>query len=484
MATERFARAFRETRVHMLRKIVGFVGYTSLMHKTMGMPILASAFLALAFIGLPFATNAVDGLPCNNPHTATAADIAAGYPAGSQVCPSDYQQSEVTPQSGEAKTFLRSVLCTPDGDNYGGKGPDGTILGLDPKFSICAAKFLEAARGSGINVCIREGARSVEKQNEYVRRGVIACKKGAMCEHPRGVAIDVNVFPNPTSCTSYRQLHNSAASFGVTFYLGCKDAFHFVPKKGSDCSGGGVIQPDTFYDYPQYYEQSSPLSSLTDMIRQALGMQTQASAPSSAPAAAPPQSAPAAATYPKTAENGGNICTPHFTCSGAVMYYQTSSCTTQTYQLCENGCDGNSCALGPSQLPASPVSSLINPTPIKATSTIDLINALANPKPSSPTGTGAPLILVVRGQDAAMLQGGGQTQSSSTGFSNTYQLAPTSGQTFTSGDLSQNPPSAYSSQQISTFQATLENFKNILLHALEYLKPFGGKAAPNQEIWK
>ena len=29
--------------------------------------------------------------------------------------------------AGEAKQYLKSILCTPDGDNYGGAGPEATI---------------------------------------------------------------------------------------------------------------------------------------------------------------------------------------------------------------------------------------------------------------------------------------------------------------------------------------------------------------------
>lgn len=418
------------------------------MHKMVSMPVLASTFIAIAFI-LPIATNAANDLPCDNPHTATAADIAAGYPAGSQVCPSDYQQSEVTPQSGEAKQYLRGILCSPDRDDYGGKGPDGTILGLDPKFSICAAKFLQSARASGINVCVREGARSVEKQNEYVRRGVIACKKGALCEHPRGIAIDVNVFPNPSICPSYKRLHDSAASFGVTFYLGCKDAYHFVPKQGSDCSGGGEIQPETFYDYPQYYEQSSSLSSFVEMVRQALG-QAQVQQPSQLqPPPPPPQQ-----QQPQSQQS-------------QQLQQQPSQSQQQTQQQSSQNTSprGNAPTLGTSNYGNT---SNPEPDPISGfiIDSVGTAGPTLNPDTSNMTTlnpTATPRIIYATGTIALSWP--------------TYS----SSQTFTSGDLANNPSPASVAQQQQNgfFFQILSSMKNTLLSMLNYLRPFSG-TAPRQ----
>ena len=432
-------------------------------------PVLASIFIAVAFVGLPIATHAANNLPCDNPHTATAADIAAGYPEGSLVCPNDYQQSGVTPQSGEAKQYLRSILCSPDKDNYGGKGPDGTIQGLDAQFSVCAAKLLKSARASGINVCVREGARSVEKQNEYVRRGIIACKKGARCEHPRGIAIDVNVFPNPTTCPSYKRLHDSAASFGVTFYLGCKDAFHFVPKKDSSCSGGGVIQPDEFYDYPQYYEQpSAPSSRISDFIRGVFGEPmnsttcfTSIEPPSIAPAGTVPQSQcivdnqgqnfPPPPPPPPPPKQSSQTSPPMGGSSGGGQ------------QSGQNTSSGGSAPAGTnnpdpgytSDIDSPPVSDYI----INRVESVGTTGPMLNPDTSdiamlSPTTS--PRTIYATGS-IAFAQPGGSLQ------------------TFTSGDLASDTLRGFVGQQQEqgfVFQI-LESMRNTLLNALSYLRPFG-----------
>ncbi len=459
--------------------------YTSLMRKVMSMSAFAVTFVAIVFFGPPIAISATNDLPCDNPHTATTADIAAGYPAGSQVCPSDYQQSEVTPESGEAKQYLRGILCSPDRDDYGGKGPDGTIQGLDAKFSICAAKFLQSARASGINVCVREGARSVEKQNEYVRRGIIACKKGAMCEHPRGIAIDVNVFPNPNSCPSYKRLHDSAPSFGVTFYLGCKDAYHFVPKKGSDCSGGGVIQPETFYDYPQYYEQSSSLSSLVDMVRQALG-QDQMNSDMCLTSLMPIVVAPAGTVPQSRCLTNAQVQQPPQPPPPPPPPQQQQPQSQQSQQPQQQ--PPQSQQQPQQQQPQQQSSQNTSPrgnTPTLGTS--DYENT-SNPdlEPVSgyiidSVGTAGPAFNPDTNSVTTLTPTTTPRIIYATGTITLLRPTYSSSQTFTSGDLVNNPSplSVAQQQQNGFFFQILTSMKNTLLSVLNYLRPFGG-AAPKQ----
>lgn len=257
---------------------------------------------------IPFiasAQNAYPGedLPCPNAHLATPQEAAAASPKGSiiagvtYVCPGDAALG-ISNAAGEAKDYLRTILCKPDDDNFGGYGPDETIRRLDPKFAQCAATFLKSLNTSGNPYCIKEGARTVEKQNLYVARGVIACTKGAACEHPRGIAIDINVANKPGApCSDYTRAHQLAPQFGLTFYMGCKDAYHFVPQKGgctdanfvpSTTGGSGVntggtngYLPASYYDYPQYAPTgaASPYSSafgaLTPLLSNSFSQPTQ-----------------------------------------------------------------------------------------------------------------------------------------------------------------------------------------------------------------
>jgi hypothetical protein len=418
--------------------------YTFLMrHIFQGRVVGLVVFCLMLVLISPNANADTNGIPCDDPHIATAADIAAGFPPGSQVCPQDYETSGVTPQSGEAKGYLRSILCAADGDNYGGMGPDETISGLNAEFSVCAAKFLQAARVNGINVCIREGVRSVAKQEEYVRRGIIACKKGAQCEHPRGIAIDANVFPNSSSCESYKRLHASAPSFGLTFYLGCKDAFHFVPKKGGSCYGDGEISPDVFYDYPQYYKEETLVSSILDKIRQSLGGEEQPFAPIQAQAspaggALPPQSQPTSA----------------FETTPAPAKTDVNAISTQQQ---------------------SPVSSSI----------LERLRPYTTQATSSSTTTS--FVLYVRPQDSATIQGQNDPSDNAQEITDgpiAYQLTPFAQHTFVSEDL-RGSVFTRDSQDMTAFRSILADIKKVLLDILEYLLSLGGAndEQPSQE-WR
>lgn len=250
-------------------------------------------FVAISMLVAIFPSISSAQSPCPGGHLATTQESAAASPPGSiiagttWVCPGDAALG-INSDAGAAKTYLRSILCPPDRDNYGGMGPDETIRKLDAKFAVCAARFLKAMNTSGSPYCIREGARTVEKQNSYVVRGVIACTKGAQCEHPRGIAIDINVAANPKApCSEYQRAHTAASGYGVTFYLGCKDAYHFVPATAA-CSSGGVKAPTgpsipgqpatqpgqlppSYYDFPQFAPSANPFQTgLTSMVMSAL----------------------------------------------------------------------------------------------------------------------------------------------------------------------------------------------------------------------
>lgn len=397
---------------------------------------------------------------------ATAADIPLMQAAGIQgatigMCwPAN--DSSVGQNEGEAKQYLRSILCPPDGDNYGGKGPDGTIQGLDGKFAVCAAKFLKSALSNGTNVCIREGARTVEKQNSYVRRGVFACKYGAACEHPRGVAIDVNVRPNINDCRSYANLHSSAPQFGLSFYLGCRDAYHFRPTTAG-CNAGGVVPPPSSYDFPY---AANPTPPFDQALRRLLQPPPAPPPPiqSTSPAATQPsltQAPPPLGTQNTTALPTGT-CAPQFYCSGSTYYYRTSTCVDQIYQA-----SSTMCASGSASSTNQNTNTNTNST---GTSTYDLIGQYAD-LGTTDIGTATPITLNPNTGNATALQppppGTVYAPSGAVGV----QPAPAQG-TFTSTDLGNSLP--YGGPQ-SAFSIALNNIKNTLLNILSYLRPFGGQ---------
>ncbi len=280
------------------------------MERTQGQSLVIALTLGIAIVAfsahVAFAQLSATACPAGSVPITSAADRAAAHAAGIPDSSNCWQKQDVNvgADAGQAKQYLRSKLCSATGNNYGGMGPDGTVQGLDTKFAECAAAFFKAAETQGIPVCLREGKRSVEKQEQYAAEyragGGIACTKGAGCEHPRGIAIDVNT----TNDTLYSKLHALAPSFGLTFYLGFKDKVHFVPQKAG-CSAGGTAPnagsgttggsfptggtnangnlPASYYDYPQYAPTAaaaSPFSTALNALTPLLNnQQTQPTQP-------------------------------------------------------------------------------------------------------------------------------------------------------------------------------------------------------------
>lgn len=437
------------------------------------------SLLSVALIAgftVPTYTHATVACPKGTSRPATAEDIknlkattGRDMPIGTEYCPDD---AITGADVAEAKRYLRSIVCRDS--NWGGAGPDGTVYGvnghggLDVKFSQCAAQFLKAAsaqlRGAmplvngGTNpVCLREGYRTLDKQKEYFREyqrgGGIACGKNGFerCEHPRGIAIDVN-----TVASNYPLLHRLGAQMGVSFYLPINDKVHFVPGKTDCSSGGSVVGPGnpTYYDFPDEYRQSNPgAGGLSEQVKKALGIQPQ-QPPASAPFSSP---LPAATTPPPTVQP--QICTPEFSCYGNTMYYRTTSCTTQVYQSCPRGCNGNSCLNATTTQPV-------------ASSTIDLLNAFN--KDSTSDATLVSDIINLKLSDFTTI---GRDPATSSGtvigtFAGTPLIPLSAQQTFITPDLNSNLDR--SNPQSNAFQALLGSMKTVLLKMLDYIKGVRG----------
>jgi hypothetical protein len=92
---------------------------------------MREASVSVAIVALIFSIAAVanaDVQPCPNAHVATQQEADSASPKGSiiagytMVCPGDSVYG-INNDAGAAKDYLKTILCPPDGDNYGGYGP-------------------------------------------------------------------------------------------------------------------------------------------------------------------------------------------------------------------------------------------------------------------------------------------------------------------------------------------------------------------------
>ena len=453
------------------------------MYRTTNALYIAGVSLLATLVAFPFTINAANGIPCDNPHTATALDIAAGLPPGSQVCTRDYQQSGVTPESGEAKEFLKSLPKEPR--SKCGTESDLSIGRLNAQFAICAANFVRAYQNAyGDSIRINSAFRTPIQQVCVCRGATGLCgapgklnpQTGVVdggSNHQRGVAIDIT--PASEDYARMQTFARANQKFGVFFPYGMGDRVHVEPSTVACGRGGNVSVPGI--------ADASPSSGITKSIRQALNPQPE-------PQAAPPQQTAQTQTSPPLGMQNSTpyqpgTCAPQFYCSNNNLYYRASTCVDQVNQVCPNGCSGVSCIGSPASYD---LLSLILSTSTKRTATttraatstlsvFDQISAFAGPT----VGTVATNIATsvnlagLNGQGVMMLRGNPQTQlPPSDTFANSYQLdRPRSQQTFVSPDLSQNTGGFANTGQQSTFQKTLADMKAVVLRILDYLKPFG-----------
>lgn len=426
---------------------------------------------------------AADGIPAGA-RPAVEADLsamrAAGIPNPKVGMLWDPKNPYVGIEAGDAKTYLMKKNDAGQQD----------IAGLNAEFACRLARFLKASESAGYNFRISSGFRSSAQQAALYRAKPNLAAPPGGSNHERGLAADLTFNGRSGGCPSFAPClwaHQNAAQSGLRFPMAGPNGVPIAPGKkyepwhiepgGSvggastcgDLSSGPAIDPGV----------SAPLG-VGDSLRNAV------STPPTGAAQPTPAPTPAPTTPPPS-----NICTPQFTCSNGTMYYRTSSCTTQPYEVCERGCAGNICATATSSVrsTSTPIFDLFgspsSPIPRsdatkQATSTIDLINALADPtSTNAPTST--PFVLTLDGRDIVMLQVRPVSQAGENISPDTAYFPPQPQQTFTSSDLSGSPTlSPYPPPQISTFQSVLADLKIIVLRALDLLKPFRGKT-PAQE---
>jgi len=358
------------------------------------------------------------------------------------------------------------------------EGANG-INRLNGDFACRLAKFLAKFPGA----CINSAYRSPETQAILFRNAVAKYGSEAAARkwvappgnsmHNKGLAADL--------CNLPANAKAEASKERLTFRMG-HEPWHIEPNgavSGSQPDGG----------------RSAPSSPLSTAIRNAVNPQPAMQSPPAQPLPqqlpqqTPTASAPPPLGTPNTTPYQPGTCAPQFYCSNNNLYYRTSSCVDQINQVCTKGCSGTSCIDTPvsTDLLTALLSTSTRPatttgkkTATATPSVFEQLSAFAGTQtqPTTATTSSTPLVLVITSQDSVSLQSQQAVQVSSTSTTSpgTYQLAPTQ-QTFISPDLAGSPAaSQYSPQQSSGFQSALANLKAIVLRALEYLRPFGGRS--------
>ena len=348
------------------------------------------------------------------------------------------------------------------------EGANG-INRLNGDFACRLAKFLAKFP----SVCINSAYRSPETQAILFRNAVAKYGSEAAARknvappgksmHNKGRAADL--------CNLPANAKSEASKDGLTFRMG-HEPWHIEPTgavSGSQPGGEGTAAP------------SSPISRA---IRNAINPQPAQQPPPQVTPAQTTASAPPPLGTSNTTPYQPGTCAPQFYCSNNNLYYRTSSCVDQLNQVCPRGCSGFACVNTPAS--SDPFSSLLSTSTKPATTTktatstmsvFDQLSAFAGPTIVTVTTNIATSVDLtgLDGRGVMTLNGVPQTQTTSGAPGISYQLAPTQ-QTFVSPDLSGDPAaSQYQPQQTSGFQAALADLKNIVLRALEYLKPFGGR---------
>src|SRR3989344_3456504 len=356
---------------------------TARMRGVFGVVLAASLLASFAISYRVFAAD--DGRPCSNPRTATADDL--GFPLGSKIYPKDEARIEggcnFNPYAVLESEFKGAPGITPiPGNNNTARA------GLDSALACRLVKLLRFARDRGCNFKIVSAYRATQGCQGTAG----SCAPQGLSCHQYGLAADIG---STLGCIKWMKdqvlgVKQPNATFGVkiAYFSGDYSHVHIQCNEtpGAQCrpatppcNGGMRITPSDTSGIPDP-SQTTPTSRLSNAVRQSV-------APQPAPQPAPAQTTPApAATTPAQ-----QTCTPQFTCTNGVMYYQTSSCATQQYQVCQKGCNGNICAVSETSL----ISDFLTKTPTTtvatstkpATSTFDLIGALVNPATTTVVST-------------------------------------------------------------------------------------------------
>jgi len=400
----------------------------------------------------------------------------------------------------------RTYLATTPGLNT--KGADH-VQGLNSDFACRLMRFIQASKAAGKKITLNSGYRSYEHQAQLYKAYLDRGKQGppvappGRSRHNFGMAYDLlydGVHANfkagarnteicVRTLPSCRWAFDNAGIYGLTYPM-LTEPWHIEP--GAGFKGFQMLPTDpgywssdsgTTYSGEPYLYNPTPTSGITDSLRNFLGLSS------------PPPGTPTPTTQPTQSQTQTQpqVCAPQFTCTGSVQYYRTSSCTTQVYQVCQQGCNGNACAIA-----TSSTSQLLNtafigtstavantntnsntnatPTPVS-----ELLDRYINPVSFSAAtvGTSTPLSLILTsglGQiSSTSAQGASSTLAP--GTIQTYQPIGAQ-QTFISPDIAASPQYAGRYQAPATgFGAILANMQAVLRNIIRFLTPFSGAPA-------
>ena len=442
--------------VALLSGIIALSGYVAFAHaettcpNTGDVPITAATRAAATIAGIPTTMN------CWNPKDPNVGEAV-----------------------GEAKLWLAQHATK-----------NSNISCMNANFAKKLQRFLQAVPGGPPQ--ITDGYRDPSKQAALVRSG--ASRAGyCVSYHNYGLAADFN--NNSKAQTAWMRANSRA--YGINT-IGGWDPNHFQDADGrygqcgscANAGGEGTLPSYQTRPYPDdyYYYQATgqPFS-----LGQPPMMQ---SAP--APFPTTPTQAPTQTQTQNPATNQPQICDPKLSCTGNVTYYQTSSCTTQVYQVCQYGCSttGSACATSTSTAATSTRNQTGTGTGIDITNTnsndngntttgpsvSELLDRMVNPVSFTSTDVGTSTSLAFRLNpdtgDVETLDASERPKDAVAAGTITSVQQPPGQQTFTSGDLG-NTYNGQNGTQSSTFQSVLDGLKSALMWALNVLRGLSGTTA-------
>lgn len=322
------------------------------------------------------------------------------------------------------------------------------ITRLNPNFAVQLAKMMKALPGNiGINSAYRTPAGQGSKNPQS--------------NHIYGCAIDIGWSQNDCGSQACQWFQKNGAGYGLQIRMPYAPEWNHIEPIGKDaCRAGGPGAGSGNGN-----SDGNGGAPFDEQIRKALGQQP------------PPQPPPPPPPPPQTPSQSPSPQQPTL----------PSQPTLPAQPSVSSDAPGT-----------TPISNLINTNPtaatgsirvatnspaIQATSTFDMIDQYVNPVSDSiDIGTIVPIDLNANIRDIALgLSPTSSTQNPRAASGTAVGQGPLQQQTFTSSDLAngniwQNAPG-----QNTFLTKLLETMKNVLLYALNYLKPFGG-VPPNQYV--
>jgi hypothetical protein len=454
--------------------------------------VLFILLVALICIFWAQSARAADTAGCHtitDEERAALKEVGATIPANGQFCDKDkvllYGSCAESPYS-----YLETKKT----------GSNVDVAHLNADYACRLYKFLKAADAAGKNIRITSAYRSVELQKslyaKYQKTGGAPVAPPGRSKHNYGIAADLTfdgVWPNYVGGSaqntplclqrlpSCKWAHDNSGNYGLRWPM-VVEPWHIEP--GTDVKGLQQLPTD-----PNYWSSDDGTSYTGAPLQQSLLYQT--------PITTSPIATPAQTTSTQTSgttQTQPQVCTPSYSCSGGTMYYQTSSCTTQVYQLCVYGCDGSACktASTTSSAVGSDISGAFASTSSSTsddtggndntnidtnTNISDILDSLSigDMFTSTDVGTSAPLSLNPSiFQSSSLHASNTQYPAGTLVSSGTIQsIQPIGSQsTFASQDLANNA-GYIPVQSNSVVFSMLEGMKNALLGALNFLLSLG-----------